>query len=289
MVPDFKITKIKRSPHFDMKASHTHQMHEIYYLLNGARKMLFDDSIYLLHDGDLVFVPMNTIHRTSHINDGTHERIAIIFGDAHIPDLKRSVSDLSFRDIFYSKPVMHFSDAERENIEVLMNKLLSEYGQPDDFSQIMIRGYLQELLVCLIRHKHYTHSESMQDIGTTDQLMQKAARYIRSNYREDIDLAAVAQAVNLSPGYLSKKFKASTGFGYREYLVLVRIQAASVLLLETNKSVAEIALACGFRDSNYFGDAFKREKGVSPSAYRKNNDFAQSLAVQSGFPRRDQL
>ena len=166
---------------------------------------------------------------------------------------------------------MHFSGADRENIETLMNKLLLEYEQPDDFSQIMIHGHLQELLVCLIRHKHYKRSEYVHDIDTADQLVQKAARYIRGSYRENIDLTDVAQAVNLSPSYLSKKFKASTGFGYREYLVLVRIQAASAMLLETNKSIAEIALACGFQDSNYFVDAFKREKGVSPSKYRKDN------------------
>ena len=287
MVSDFKITKIWRGPYFDMKASHIHQTYEIYYLLDGTRKMFFDDSIYLLNGGDLVFIPMNTIHKTSHINDGTHERIAITFGDAHLPDLNFSVSGLSFRDIFYSEPVMHFSGTERENIESIMNKLLLEYEQPDGYSPVTIRGCLQELLVCLIRHKHYKRGGYVQDIDTTDQLMQKAARYIRSNYREDIDLSAIAQVVNLSPSYLSKKFKASTGFGYREYLVLVRIQAASAMLLETNKSIAEIALACGFRDSNYFGDAFKREKGVSPSKYRTNNSWTQSPAAQNGIFRRN--
>ena len=43
------------------------------------------------------------------------------------------------------------------------------------------------------------------------------------------------------------------------------------MLLKTNKSVAEIALACGFRDSNYLGEVFKKKKGVSPLQYRKNN------------------
>ena len=281
MITDFKITKIKRGPYFDMKASHIHPMYEIYYLLDGTRKIFFDDSIYLLHGGDLAFIPINTIHKTSHINDGTHERIAITFGDTYISDLKHTISDVSLRDIFYSEPVMHFSGAERDKIEDLMNKLLLEFEQPDDFSQIAIHSCLQELLIDLIRHKHYKRGEY---IDTADRQMQKAARYIRNNYREDIDLAAIAQTVSLSPGYLSKKFKASTGFGYREYLVLVRIQAASVMLLETNKSVAEIARACGFRDSNYFGDVFKREKGVSPSKYRKNNDDPQSLAIRSSFP-----
>lgn len=271
MIPDFKITKIKRGPYFDMQTSHIHPVYEIYYLLDGIRKMFFDDSIYILHGGDLVFIPADTIHKTSHVSDGTHERIALNFGETQLPDLKYSISGLSFRDIFYREPVMHLSGAERENMENLMSKLLAEYEKPDDYSPITIRGYLQELLIALIRHKHYKKSGYVQDIDTSDQLMQKAARYIRNNYSKDIDLAAIARVIGLNPSYLSKKFKAATGFGYREYLVLVRVQAASEMLLKTNKSVAEIALACGFRDSNYLGEVFKKKKGMSPLQYRKNN------------------
>lgn len=126
-------------------------------------------------------------------------------------------------------------------------------------------------MIFLIRYNHCKRGEYIQDIDTTDRLMQEAAKYIRNNYMYDISLDSTAKYVNLSPTYLSKKFKSSTGFGCREYLVLVRIQAACVMLMDTNKSIAEIASACGFRNSNYFGDVFKKEKGVSPLQYRKNN------------------
>ena len=270
MVSDFKITKIWRGPYFDMKASHIHQLYEIYYLLDGSRKMLFDDSIYLLHGGDLVFIPINTIHKTSHINDGTHERIAITFDEAHLPDLKYSVSGLSFRDIFYSRPVMHFSGAERENIEALLNKLLLEYERPDDYSQITIRGCLQELLVCLIRHQHYKRSEYVQDIDTTDRLMQKAARYIRSSYREDIDLAAIARAVNLSPSYFSRLFRRDLGENFISYVNRLKVQWAKELLRSTNESVSQIASELGYMDSSYFINVFKRFEGITPLAYRQH-------------------
>ena len=45
------------------------------------------------------------------------------------------------------------------------------------------------------------------------------------------------------------------------------------LLLETNKSITDIAFECGFNDSNYFGDAFRKAKGISPHKYRKNETF----------------
>jgi YesN/AraC family two-component response regulator len=40
------------------------------------------------------------------------------------------------------------------------------------------------------------------------------------------------------------------------------------MLLSTSKSITEIAIECGFGDGNYFGDAFKKIKGVAPRVYR---------------------
>lgn len=42
---------------------------------------------------------------------------------------------------------------------------------------------------------------------------------------------------------------------------------------ETNKSITDIAFECGFNDSNYFGDSFRKIKGISPRKYRKNETF----------------
>ncbi|MCH5257708.1 MAG: helix-turn-helix transcriptional regulator [Lachnospiraceae bacterium] len=154
-----------------------------------------------------------------------------------------------------------------------MNRMLSEYEHSDDYSDINIKNCLQELIIFLIRHKHRKNNEYIQSIDMTDTLMQEAAKYIRNNYMKELFLETVASYVNISPTYFSKKFKSSTGFGYKEYLINVRIQAASDMLIETNESISEIALKCGFNDSDYFGNAFKRAKGISPLKYRKTNKY----------------
>ncbi len=269
----FKISKIRHDPYFNMPTAHLHPMYEIYYLQSGTRKIFLDDSIYILDRGDMVFIPMNTIHKTSYVNDRVHERIAIIFNDQAVPDIKSSASQVSFKKIFYSDPVIHIASVHRDYIEGLLNRMLSEYEQRDDYSDINIKNCLQELIIFLIRYKHHKSSEYIQNIDMADTLMQEAARYIRINYMKDLSLEAVAAHVNISPTYFSKKFKSSTGFGYKEYLIYVRIQEASDMLLETNESISEIALKCGFNDSDYFGNAFKKTKGLSPSKYRKNNKY----------------
>ena len=83
----------------------------------------------------------------------------------------------------------------------------------------------------------------------------------------------MAEFVGMSSTYFSKKFKEVTGFGFKEYILNIRMKKACLLLLETKLSVTEIAYETGFNDSNYFGDVFKRIKGVSPLKYRKNREY----------------
>lgn len=79
----------------------------------------------------------------------------------------------------------------------------------------------------------------------------------------------VADYVHMSPTYYSKKFKQITGVGFKEYLTKTRLYEATELLTHTSLNVTEIAIRCGFNDGNYFGDAFRKEFGLSPLQYRK--------------------
>ena len=118
----------------------------------------------------------------------------------------------------------------------------------------------------------------MSSISKAESILEKAFRNGRLHHaillygNSATALEDVAKKFNLSRSYLSKKFKSVTGFGFKEYIINVRIQHACELLLNTNKSITDIAFECGFNDSNYFGDAFRRTKGISPNKYRKNKE-----------------
>ena len=69
--------------------------------------------------------------------------------------------------------------------------------------------------------------------------------------------------------------------GMKEYLSYVRLEHASQELRSTDHSVTEVAINCGFSDSNYFKDAFKKMYGISPRAYRAEREKTDRITQGS--------
>ena len=167
--------------------------------------------------------------------------------------------------------VISIPQKRRDYIESLLEKLLFENEGQDPLSPGFVSVALAELMLFITRCKNYEENV-IKEIDVNNRIMQEVATYIYNHYSERLILEDVAKKFNLSRSYLSKKFKSVTGFGFKEYIINVRIQHACELLLNTNKSITDIAFECGFNDSNYFGDAFRRTKGISPNKYRKNKE-----------------
>jgi AraC-like DNA-binding protein len=81
-------------------------------------------------------------------------------------------------------------------------------------------------------------------------------------------LTEAAHFLGLSPGHLSKKFKAQTGSSFLSYVMARRIRRAGLLLAHTDLPVVRIASEVGFQQANYFARVFRAETGLSPSEFR---------------------
>ena len=264
-----RCTKIKREAYHSMHSAHSHHYHEIFYLMSGQRKLTLNQTIYELGKGDLAFIPTNTIHRTSYKSNYTHERIAITFEEYLLEPLFNNPELGKERVLSLLQPaIIHIPETHRAYAEELMLKIYYEEDHVDDFSYSMRQCYLLELILFLFRCSQAAKAPKPLDV--THESIQAAVSYIYEHYYENLTLSELAAHFGMSNSYFSKKFKAVTGFGFKEYLTSVRIQKATELLLNTRDSITDIALTCGFNDSNYFGDAFRKVKRVSPAKFRKN-------------------
>lgn len=271
-VDQLMVKRNKREPFFKMKDAHYHQVWEIYYLFSGDRKFFINDSIYNVYKGDLVLIEKGAIHRTTYSSDKTHERIYIYLPETYLMKLCRRYGEKEVMSCF-TYPLLSIPQNRRTYIETLLMKIESEYNNGDIYSELLIEGYLNELMIFILRYENYRMQTATTPMDQADEQMQQAARYILGHYKEQITLGYMAQFTSMSPSYFSKRFKEATGFGFKEYLLNVRMKQASKLLLETKMSITEVAYTCGFNDSNYFGDVFKKMRGMPPIRYRKNNEF----------------
>jgi AraC-like DNA-binding protein len=96
-----------------------------------------------------------------------------------------------------------------------------------------------------------------------------ATEFMIQHQAEDISLSAPARACGLSVGYFSRAFKASVGTPPHQWLLLQRVLRAKSLLRDPNRSLADIATACGFADQSHFTRVFTSVAAASPGAWRK--------------------
>lgn len=99
--------------------------------------------------------------------------------------------------------------------------------------------------------------------------MAGAINYLSQHLSENISMQELAAKAYMSRAKFFTKFKEMYGETPARFVQRLRLEKARSLLLETQASVSEIALSCGFENSSHFTTAFKRETGQTPSQYRK--------------------
>lgn len=101
--------------------------------------------------------------------------------------------------------------------------------------------------------------------------VQKILQYIQLNLTQELSAESIGAAVNFSPGYVCRRFRAEVGVGLKEYIAGRRVKLACRLLRRSCLTVRQVAAYVGIPDWNYFTKIFKREMGCTPSEYRQQN------------------
>ena len=104
---------------------------------------------------------------------------------------------------------------------------------------------------------------------TADYLKQ-ATQYISNNYVYDIRISDIARYIGIDRTYLYKLFMERKNTSPQQYLIDFRLMAVCRLLKETNLTVTEIALSCGFKDAPSMNKHFKKRYHITPLLYRKS-------------------
>lgn len=284
----FVVSRLTHDNYSGMHTSHSHSHCELYYLISGMCTMLIGKTNYILTPGMILIIPPNVPHKTTYSPDTTSERLTVEFSSEYISDIAEEFGAIWMERFFYNSPI-YLPQASRPDIERMFDALTEDRPpavslpsedsiapqQEDIFSGCIRKLHFQEALIELLRRNTRANYVTEEGIPISDIAVAEALRYIDTNYNEPLTLEGVANMYRLNPSYFSSKFKEVNGIGFKEYHNNVRIIRAEKLLLETDMSITEIAMKCGYETSNYFGDAFRRINNCSPSQFRRMNGNVQ--------------
>jgi AraC-like DNA-binding protein len=115
-------------------------------------------------------------------------------------------------------------------------------------------------------------------------IVEDVKQLIAVSFREDHSLSELADKVHCSPGYLARSFRAVTGTTLHDYRNQLRLRVAMPLLPDFRNSISLLALDHGFASHSHFSEAFRRQFGLTPSAYLENSVLPSSRHAR--FTRR---
>ena len=151
-----------------------------------------------------------------------------------------------------------------ENVVTLFKKLITALVSHDDFS-----------CICLFWELFGNIKNQFQTQQTTNDqyIVSKIKKYIDENFSQRLTLKELAKNFYLHPIYLQRKFNQDTGITPTEYLKNVRLSKAKAYLLTTNYSIDYISELCGFCNTSYFINVFKKSENLTPFQFKHETDI----------------
>lgn len=258
---------------------HSHDFVEICYVYAGSGYHVIDDQEYRVAKGDLFLINYEMTHG---FYRGREDKELLTYNLLFKPGFLdenllpfHDFSSLTMSYLFKNewdddlvREDLRLSSSDQREFDSLISKMLHEYNARQDGYIAILRAHMIELIVKMMRafSNRSTHDPVQPRKAS---MIEAAIRHLDDHYNETTSLVELARKTFISKNYFCQLFKETTGMTVSQYTQQVRIEEASRLIIETDKSMAEIAYEVGYSDYKAFYVTFKKLKGVSPGEYNK--------------------
>lgn len=248
---------------------HWHSYFEITCVQQGRGSYFVNGQEYSM-DKDDIIIFNNVEPHGWRLPDGDMELLVMVFSPEFVAE------KLSFFDSGYLKPFVERGSNFRNRIgseepvsheiRKSIREIYQEWQQQKDGYRLMIKANVLRILTMLIRaYQDESKSDAMlREKKLAMKRLEQAFAYINAHYCEKLSLEETAGAAFMSPSYFSTYFRKVTSMSFSEYVTRLRISHARELLKNTDLSVTDAAMKCGFNNLSNFYRLYKRYTGKPP-------------------------
>jgi AraC family transcriptional regulator len=231
-------------------ARHTHDRACVAVMLEGSFDLAMGGRVHHCPPTAVATEPAGEAHANSMGDAGA--RVAVIQPDPDRTELLRPVASLLDRP----------SHRHHAGIATCAARLIRELDRPDDLAPLAAEAAVLEILVVLGRL-------ALDAERTPPPWLLRAQELVHARFREPLQIAAVAREVDVHPGHLARAFRQHFRVPLGSYVRRLRLEWVAAELLDSEVSLASVALAAGFADQSHLTRAFKVHTGLTPQAYRR--------------------
>ncbi len=136
--------------------------------------------------------------------------------------------------------------------------------QNTDHNSLEIISFIYYFLFLLFKH----NLTDLQSASNQSDIVRDIVEYIEENFVQELTTASLCAHFGYTSAHFCRKFKEKIGLTPMTYLKIRRMEEAYKLLKKGEHNINEIAIKCGYTDSNYFTRCFKSHFGIPPSQLR---------------------
>lgn len=280
-MPDFSLNDYAPDPAFpchieEMTCTGDVPLHghrdftEIVFVRGGSALHRSGVEEYLLRRGDVLVADEGAVHGFFQPRDF---RLCFLRFrlDALIPPQADLLLSPGFRALFLPqgrgadapRRLLHPESAAWHRLETALDAALEEYRRQQPGYRTCLQGQLTAMLVHLARLFEAQGPAQAASGGA-----ERALAYLEDHFTEEIALSELARIAGISPRHLDRVFSETYRLTPRAYMTRLRMARAKTML-GTDRPITEIAFDCGYADSNYFSQVFRRYTGMTPQQYRR--------------------
>lgn len=253
---------------------HYHSMIELSLILCGTGVYHTQKQDYAIAPGDIFFFRPNESHYITDIDLANmvllnlHIAPYYLYANPHYSLSPECMGILSSNYNLESNKINDLIPANQvEIITSFINSILYEMANEQNSYDICVNNYISMILIYFSRMLRLNHSIDTAERNAY-QRMGTAIEYIDAHFRENITLDMIAAQVGYSRCYFSTVFRKCMGMTPWNYISIKRIEEALTLIKTTDRSILDIALACGFNNTANFCKIFKKYTNLAPSSFR---------------------
>ncbi len=276
-IPDHSINlNIRKSSSCKQFPEHTHDCTELAIVLKGSATHIIDGVPHFAKAGDVYVIKPGVSHGFEDTRSFEH----YVF--SYMPDMLETLgSDIRGTAGFQTllaighrkgggefDAMLSLSLDALAQVEAIVESAMKELSQGRPGCESLAKAKFMEIAVFLSRKREEQEPKAGTPLDV--ERAAKLASRLEARYKEPPELPLAAKELGLSERQLRRVFKKHYSMAPMDYLMRVRTGHAMELLDSSDMSLAEIACACGFSDSNYLSRQFKKATGIPPSEWRRS-------------------